>query len=603
MTTPLLFLRDIHLTFGVTPLLEGADISVAEGERLCLVGRNGSGKSTLLKIAAGLVEADRGTRFLQPGVTVRYLSQEPDFSGFATVRAFVEAGMAPGDDPHRAQYLLNQLGLIGDEATDRLSGGEARRAALVSVLAPSPDILLLDEPTNHLDLPAIEWLESELAAMRSASVLISHDRRFLATLSNATLWLDRGRTRLLDRGFEAFEAWRDNLLEEEELEQHKLDRKIAMEEHWVRYGVTARRKRNQRRLAQLFDLRRQRREHRRAAGTVKMSVGDADNSGTRVVEAKTISKSYGDRTIVGDVSLRILRGDRLGIVGANGSGKTTLLNLLIGRLAPDSGTVTLGSNLLIASLDQGRASLSGETPLRDVLTGGRGDTVTVAGQSRHVMSYMKDFLFAPEQARTPVSVLSGGERGRLLLAKTLAAPSNLLVLDEPTNDLDLETLDLLQEMIADYPGTVILISHDRDFLDRIVTSIVMAEGDGRFVEYAGGYTDMVAQRGDGVSVKPAAKVERNKAPQAGPTGAVASKRRLTFKDQHALKDLPVQMARLEKEIGVLQVELADESLYARDPDRFAQAASELAKRRAELTAAEDRWLEIEALREEIERSP
>jgi ABC transport system ATP-binding/permease protein len=603
VTTPLLFLRDIHLTFGVTPLLEGADISVAEGERLCLVGRNGSGKSTLLKIAAGLVEADRGTRFLQPGVTVRYLSQEPDFSGFATVRAFVEAGMAPGDDPHRAQYLLNQLGLTGDEATDRLSGGEARRAALVRVLAPSPDILLLDEPTNHLDLPAIEWLESELAAMRSAIVLISHDRRFLAALSNATLWLDRGRTRLLDRGFEAFEAWRDNLLEEEELEQHKIDRKIAMEEHWVRYGVTARRKRNQRRLAQLFDLRRQRRERRRVAGTVKLSVGDADNSGTRVVEAKTVSKSYGDRTIVRDISLRILRGDRLGIVGANGAGKTTLLSLLIGRLAPDSGMVTLGSNLLIASLDQGRASLNGETPLRDVLTGGRGDTVTVAGQSRHVMSYMKDFLFAPEQARTPVSVLSGGERGRLLLAKTLASPSNLLVLDEPTNDLDLETLDLLQEMIADYPGTVILISHDRDFLDRIVTSIVMAEGDGRFVEYAGGYTDMVAQRGDGVSAKPAAKVERNKAPQAGPTGAVASKRRLTFKDQHALKDLPVQMARLEKDIGVLQVELADEALYARDPDRFAQAASELAKRRAELRAAEDRWLEIEALREEIERSP
>jgi ATP-binding cassette subfamily F protein uup len=602
VTTPLLFLKDIHLTFGVTPLLEGADLSVAEGERLCLVGRNGSGKSTLLKIAAGLAEPDGGTRFLQPGVTVRYLSQEPDFLGFATVRAFVEAGLAPGDDPHRAQYLLSQLGLTGDEATDRLSGGEARRAALVRVLAPSPDILLLDEPTNHLDLPAIEWLESELGAMRSATILVSHDRRFLEALSNATLWLDRGRTRLLEQGFAAFEAWRDDLLEQEELEQHKIDRKIAMEEHWVRYGVTARRKRNQRRLAQLFDLRRQRREHRRVAGNVKLSAGDADNSGTRVVEAKDISKSYGDRIIVRDVSIRIHRGDRLGIVGANGSGKTTLLNLLIGRLAPDSGTVTLGSNLLIASLDQGRASLNSETSLRDVLTGGRGDTVMVAGQSRHVMSYMKDFLFAPEQANTPVRVLSGGERGRLLLAKTLASPSNLLVLDEPTNELDLETLDLLQEMIADYVGTVILISHDRDFLDRIVTSVVMAAGDGRFVEYAGGYSDMVVQRGDGVSAKPIVKPERARAPQAGPVAAAASKRRLTFKDQHALKDLPIQMARLEKEIAVLQKELADDSLYARDPKRFAQAASELAERRAELTAAEDRWLEIEALREEIERS-
>jgi ATP-binding cassette subfamily F protein uup len=376
-----------------------------------------------------------------------------------------------------------------------------------------------------------------------------------------------------------------------------------MEEHWVRYGVTARRKRNQRRLAQLFDLRRQRREHRRVAGNVKLSVGDADNnSGTRVVEAKDISKSYGDRIIVRDVSIRIHRGDRLGIVGANGSGKTTLLNLLIGRLAPDSGTVILGSNLLIASLDQGRASLNSETSLRDVLTGGRGDTVTVAGQSRHVMSYMKDFLFAPEQARTPVRVLSGGERGRLLLAKTLASPSNLLVLDEPTNDLDLETLDLLQEMIADYPGTVILISHDRDFLDRIVTSIVMAEGDGRFVEYAGGYTDMVAQRGEGVSGKAIVKTERTKSAPAPSTAPAAPKRRLTFKDQHALKDLPIQMARLEKETAALQMELADDSLYARDPKRFAQAAAELAQRRAELTAAEDRWLEIEALREEIERS-
>ena len=604
MTTPLLFLQDIRLTFGVTPLFEGADLAVAEGERLCLVGRNGSGKSTLLKIAAGLAEPDHGTRFLQPGVTVRYLSQEPDFSDFSTVRAFVEAGMAPGDDPYRAQYLLNQLGLTGEELTDRLSGGEARRAALVRVLAPSPDILLLDEPTNHLDLPAIEWLESELAGMRSAIVLVSHDRRFLTGLSRSTLWLDRGRTRLLDHGFAEFEAWRDNLLEQEELEQHKLDRKIAMEQDWLRYGVTARRKRNQRRLGALFDLRRQRREHRRVAGNVKMSVGDADNSGTRVVEAKAISKSYGDRAIVRDISLRIHRGDRLGIVGANGAGKTTLLNLLIGRLAPDSGAVTLGSNLVIATLDQGRASLNAETTLRDVLTGGRGDTVTVAGQSRHVMSYMKDFLFAAEQARTPVRVLSGGERGRLLLAKTLALPSNLLVLDEPTNDLDLETLDLLQEMIADYPGTVILISHDRDFLDRIVTSIVMAEGDGRFVEYAGGYSDMVAQRGQGVSAKPAAKLERSRAPQAaGAAGPAAAKRRLTFKDQHALKDLPVQMARLEREIAALQKELADDALYARDPNRFAQAASDLAKRQAELAAAEDRWLEIEALREEIEGSP
>jgi ATP-binding cassette subfamily F protein uup len=599
---PLLLLQDIRLSFGGTPLFEGAELSVAEGERLCLVGRNGSGKSTLLKIAAGLVESDSGTRFLQPGATIRYLPQEPDFTGFATTRAFVEAGLAPGDDRHRAHYLLAQLGLDGEEATARLSGGEARRAALARVLAPSPDILLLDEPTNHLDLPAIEWLESELKAMRSALVLVSHDRRFLAGLSKTTLWLDRGRTFLLERGFAEFEAWRDERLEEEAIAQHKLDRKIAMELDWLRYSVSGRRKRNQGRLAALAELRRRRREQRRVAGSVRMSVGETDNSGTLVVEAKHIAKSYGELTAVRDFSIRVQRGDRVGVIGANGSGKTTLLNLLVGRMAPDKGTVALGSNLVLAVLDQGRASLNPEVSLRDVLTGGRGDTVMVAGQPRHVISYMKDFLFASEQARTPVGVLSGGERGRLLLAKVLATPSNLLVLDEPTNDLDLETLDLLQEMIADYPGTVLLVSHDRDFLDRTVTSVLMAEGGGRFVEYAGGYTDMVAQRGEGVQAKAPVKAQPARArPTRDPKKPAAAKRRLSFKDKHALQDLPVRMRALEAEIAALQKELADKSLYARDPNRFAEAASRLSTLQSELAAAEDRWLEIETLREDIER--
>ena len=510
--------------------------------------------------------------------------------------------MAPGDDRHRARYLLHQLGLDGEEATERLSGGEARRAALARVLAPSPDILLLDEPTNHLDLPAIEWLESELKAMRSALVLVSHDRRFLAGLSNTTLWLDRGRTFLLERGFAEFEAWRDERLEEEEIAQHKLDRKIAMELDWVRYGVSGRRKRNQGRLAALAELRRQRREQRRAAGSVKMSVGSAENSGTLVIEAKHIAKSYGELRAVRDFSIRVQRGDRVGVVGANGSGKTTLLNLLIGRMAPDKGTVALGSNLVVAVLDQGRASLNPETSLRDVLTGGRGDTVTVAGQPRHVVSYMKDFLFASEQARTPVGVLSGGERGRLLLAKVLATPSNLLVLDEPTNDLDLETLDLLQEMLADYPGTVLLVSHDRDFLDRTVTSVLMAEGGGRFVEYAGGYTDMVAQRGEGVQAKAPVKPLPARARETlDSKPPAAAKRRLSFKDKHALQDLPVRIARLEAEITALQKELADESLYARDPNRFAEAASRLSTLQSDLAAAEDRWIAVETLREDIER--
>ena len=597
---PLLHVQDVDLTYGSTALLDGAELSVGEGERLCLVGRNGSGKSTLLKIAAGLLEPDSGRRFFQPGTTIRYLPQEPDFAGFATTGEFALAGLGPSDDPHRVTYLLNRLGLTGNEKTDQLSGGEARRAALVRVLAPSPDILLLDEPTNHLDLPAIEWLEEELASMPSALVLISHDRRFLANLSKITLWLDRGKTRRLEQGFAQFEAWRDGLIEQEEIERHKLDRKIAMELDWVRHGVSGRRKRNQKRLADLAQLRRERSEQRRVAGDVKLTGSHADNSSTRVIEAKHVTKSYGARNVVQDFSIRILRGNRIGFVGANGSGKTTLVNLLTGRLAPDSGEIKLGANLAMAALDQDRTKLHPEATLSDILTGGHGNTVTVAGQSRHVISYMKDFLFAPEQARTPVRVLSGGERARLLLAKALATPSNLLVLDEPTNDLDLETLDLLQEMIADYQGTVLLVSHDRDFLDRTVTSVLMAEGDGRFVEFAGGYSDMVVQRGEGVAAKIAPKLQRRATGIANTTKSASEKRRLSFKDKHALQELPGRIEKLEAEILALQTDLADGGLYARDPKGFATRMTKLNEAQATLADCEDRWIELEMLRADIE---
>ncbi len=500
---PLLTLKNIALGFGRHPLLADVEINVGEGERLALVGRNGSGKSTLLKIVAGEIEADRGERSIRQGTTLRYLPQEPDLSGFSTTLAFVEAGLAPGDDHHRASYLLSSLGLSGDENPAYLSGGEARRAALARALAPDPDILILDEPTNHLDLPAIEWLEDEIARSRSAIVLVSHDRRLLERLSRTTLWLDRGAIRRLDRGFAAFEAWRDEVFAQEERDRQKLDRKIAAELDWVRYGVTARRSRNQGRLRALHDLRRQRREQLRVAGAVKFTVADAKTSGKLVIEASGISKALGGRDLVRDFSIRIARGDRLGIVGPNGAGKTTLLNILTGASAPDEGTVRLGANLAIASLDQRRASLDPTTSLQEALTRTGGDTVTIGNETRHVMSYMKDFLFAPEQAEQPVAALSGGERGRLMLARALATPSNLLVLDEPTNDLDLETLDLLQEMIADYAGTVILISHDRDFLDRTVTSMVAAEGDGHWIEYAGGYSDMLTQRRDAPAASPA----------------------------------------------------------------------------------------------------
>ena len=478
MAPPLLLLTDISITLGSVPLLQGAGLSVGAGERICLVGRNGSGKSTLLKIASGEVALDSGTRFLQPGTTMRYLPQEPDLSAYQSVMDYVLAGLGPNDDEYRVRYLLGELGLSGDEAPARLSGGEARRAALARTLAPAPDLLLLDEPTNHLDLPAIEWLEGELKSLSSGLVLISHDRRFLENLSRSMVWLDRGQTRRLDRSFAHFEAWRDEVLEQEEQEFHKLGRKIAREEDWLRYGVTARRKRNVKRLAGLHSLRAERRNFTHKLGTAKLASLDAATSGKIVVDADAISKSFGARQIVRDLTFRVLRGDRLGIVGPNGAGKSTLLKLILGQLAPDDGAVKLGTALEVVTLDQQRATLNPNASLADTLTGGNSDQVVVGGQARHVIGYMKDFLFKPEQARTPVGTLSGGERGRLLLALALTKPSNLLVLDEPTNDLDLETLDLLQEMLGEYPGTVIVVSHDRDFLDRVCTSVLMSEGQG-----------------------------------------------------------------------------------------------------------------------------
>ena len=600
MPAPLLLLKDIAIRFGNTQLLDGAELSVSEGERLCLVGRNGSGKSTLLKIAAGLIESDAGSRFAQPGATIRYLPQEPSLAGFASTRDFVEAGLGEGYDSNRTFYLLGKLGLTGAEDPATLSGGEARRAALARALAPAPDILLLDEPTNHLDLPAIEWLEEELSGLQSALVLISHDRRFLEDLSRVTVWLDRGRTRRLERGFKQFEAWRDETLAQEEIERHKLDRKIAMEEDWVRYGVTARRKRNVGRMARLRELRQGRREQLRVAGNVNLIAAEAEQGGTRVIEARKISKSYGDKQIVTDFSTRILRGNRIGVVGANGAGKTTLLNLLTGKLAPDSGKLRIGANVEMATLDQNRVALHPEDMVASVLTGGSGDTIQVGGKPRHGVSYLKDFLFTPAQARTPVGVLSGGERARLMLAKILAAPSNLLVLDEPTNDLDLETLDLLEEMLAGYPGTVLVVSHDRDFLDRVATSVLFAEGSGRFVEYAGGYSDMVAQRGAGVAAREApakTKARKSVLPRA-PRQAAAPQKKLTFTEQHELKTLPAQMAGLEKTIAALHAKLSDPALYERDPKGFAEASARLADAQTVLTAAEERWLELEILREE-----
>jgi ATP-binding cassette subfamily F protein uup len=599
MAPPLLQLKDIALTFGGTPLLTGAELSVSAGERVSLVGRNGSGKSTLLKIAAGLIEPDRGSVFVQPGALLRYLPQEPDFSGFASTRRYVEAGLPPGEDAHRARYLLSELGLSGEEDVRYLSGGEARRASLARVLAPGPDILLLDEPTNHLDLTTIEWLERELDGSRTALVVISHDRRFLSNLSRQTVWLDRGETRRIERGFAHFEEWRDALLAEEEREQHKLARKIAAEEHWMRYGVTARRKRNMRRVGELQALRERRRTYRATAGSAAITAGAVPASGVLVIEAEQLGKSYGARAVVRDFSIRIQRGDRIGIVGPNGSGKTTLINLLIGTLAPDSGSVRLGANLAIAALDQHRDSLDPDVTVADALTGG-GDTVMVNGAPKHVIGYMKDFLFSSEQARTPLGKLSGGERGRLMLAQVLAKPSNLLVLDEPTNDLDMETLDVLEDMLADYPGTVLLISHDRDFLDRLVSGVIVPEGDGRWTEYAGGYSDMLAQRGADLGQTPHKPEPRKADSKAAPQPpAQPVRRRLSFKDKHALETLPRTIAALQAEAAGLQSKLEDPGFYARDRTGFEKVTAALGAVQHRIAVAEEQWLELEILREEL----
>ncbi|SEH41493.1 ATP-binding cassette, subfamily F, uup [Rhizobium tibeticum] len=607
MAPPILKLDDVFLSFGGTPLLAGAALQVEPGDKICLVGRNGSGKSTLLKIAAGIIEAQSGEVFRHPSSTVRYLEQAPDFAGYKTVQAYAEAGLGPGDDHYRVTYLLSHLGLTGDEDPNNLSGGEARRAALARVLAPEPDILLLDEPTNHLDLPTIEWLESELQKSRSALVLISHDRRFLEKVSTATVWLDRGTSRRLDKGFAHFEAWRDQVLEAEELEQHKLGKAIEREEHWLRYGVTARRKRNMRRLGELQTMRTQYRGHKGPQGTVQATVSDAQESGKLVIEADKITKTFGDRPIVAPFSIRVHRGDCIGLVGPNGAGKTTLLKMLTAQLAPDSGMIKLGTNLEIATLDQKREDLNPDETLAHYLTDGRGENLLVNGEQRHVTGYMKEFLFQPEQTRTPIRNLSGGERARLILARIMSRPANLFILDEPTNDLDIETLDLLQEIVAGFPGTVILVSHDRDFLDRTVTSTIAPAvpdaPDGRWIEYAGGYSDMLAQRkGIADERRKAEKAAQRSKPQeaTAPAETAKGKAKLSFKQKFALENLPKEMAKAEAEIAKREERMTDSGLFTKDPATFNRLAAEMEKLRNSLTKMEEEWLELEMLREELE---
>ncbi|WP_375610340.1 MULTISPECIES: ABC-F family ATP-binding cassette domain-containing protein [unclassified Bartonella] len=616
MAVPLLRLDRIFLNFGTTPLLNQASLSVEQGARIALVGRNGCGKSTLLKIAAGILEPHGGEIFRHPRVTLRYVSQNPDCSGFEDINAYMEAGLDDTSDVQWINTLRTNLGFSGTEKLETLSGGEKRRVSLLRAIAAKPDILFLDEPTNHLDLPTIEWLEAVLSSLRSAIVVISHDRRFLENVTRSTVWLDRGTTKRLEKRFSEFENWRDKALEEEAIEQHKLGRQIAREEQWLRYGVSARRKRNVRRLGELKDLRQRHQTYKGQPGNALLTAAKSHESGQLVLEAKKISKSYGERMIVKDFSLRIQRGDRIGLVGPNGIGKTTLLSALIGQETVDSGTVRHGYNLSMALLDQQRI-LNEEETLAHYLTGGRGDTLVINGLERHVVSYMKDFLFSPEQARTPLKEFSGGERARLMLARLLSRPANFLILDEPTNDLDMETLDLLQEFIADFAGTVLLVSHDRDFLDRTVTHMLAPQGDGHWVLYAGGYSDMIAQNQHALRLqRKKTELSQRKVPSKSHAGELLkqdsstdhslvgrekkTRGKLSYKQVYALEKLPEEIAVLQDEIKKIEQELSDPTLYRRDKECFERLSTALEKKKNTCTQKQEEWLELEILREEME---
>lgn len=598
---PLLQLSSISLTFGGNPVFDDLSLTVQPGDRIALVGRNGSGKSTLMKVIAGLVEADRGTRVVPPGVTVGYMEQEPDLTRFATLGDFAASNLPEGQE-YRLAVVAEGLKFDPTTPVATASGGERRRAALARLLAEAPELMLLDEPTNHLDIQAIEWLEAELRDTRAAFVLISHDRAFLRALSRTTLWIDRGEVRRRDAGFEGFEDWRETVWAEEDEARHKLDRKIRHEAKWAVEGISARRKRNMGRVRALQALRAERKAQIRRQGTAAFALESGPTSGKKVIEAVGLTKAYGDKTIVKDFSLRVLRGDRVAFVGPNGVGKTTLIKMLTGEVQPDAGTVSLGTNLEIAVFDQARTRLDLEASLWDNLTvdplmrvSGASDQVMVRGTPKHVVAYLKDFLFDEAQARAPVRSLSGGERARLLLAKLMAQPSNLLILDEPTNDLDVETLDLLQDILGDYDGTVLLVSHDRDFIDRVATSTVAMEGEGRATVYPGGWSDYAAQRPALVepSARPAPRsAAAPPAPPATQAGPVAKGGGLSFTERKRLDDLPDLIARLESEIGKLSELLADPDLFTREPVKFRKATEALTERQAALEAAETEWLDL-----------
>ncbi|KQM71596.1 ABC-F family ATP-binding cassette domain-containing protein [Sphingomonas sp. Leaf20] len=585
MAAPILAFEDLGLVQGSGWLFRNLDIHIGPRDRLALIGRNGAGKTTLLKLLGGSVIADEGRRTIVPGTRVVILEQEPDLRGFATLRDYVMAG---DDAPvsYEADSIADQLGIDLSREAGSASGGERRRAAIVRALAQDPDVLLLDEPTNHLDIGAIEWIEDWLKRFRGAFVVISHDRTFLTRLTKQTLWLDRGAIRRAEIGFGGFEAWTEQVYAEEQRQAEKLDARLKLEEHWLLRGVTGRRKRNQGRLTKLHEMRAERASMIGPQGSANLTTSSDDTKSKVVIDAKNVTKSYGDRTIIGDLTLRVTRGDRIGIVGRNGAGKSTLLKLLTGEIEPDSGTIKLAKTLDAVVIDQQRSLMAPEKTVREVVVDG-GEWIDVLGVRKHIHGYLKDFLFDPNMVDAKIGSLSGGERSRLLLAREFAKPSNLLVLDEPTNDLDLETLDLLQEVIGDYDGTVLIVSHDRDFLDRTVTITLGLDGSGTVDVVAGGYEDWEKRRASTTTGKRASKKVAATAPPAP-----APRAKLTYKDQRDYELLPKRIEALDAQIAADATRLAAPDLYMRDHATFTRLTAAIEAARAEKEAAELRWLTL-----------
>ena len=591
---PIYTIKDIKLTFGVKPLFTDVNLNICKGDKVCLVGRNGCGKSTLLKIISGQLEADSGDVFIQPGTKVSYMEQNADFSSFNSLRDVVLSGLKSEDVntlSYKADILISHFEINEEMSTLTASGGELKKAALAKALISEPDILLLDEPTNHLDIATIEKLEEIITKFQGAVIVISHDRSFLNHISNATLWIDRGITHYNNKGFSNFDEWQEEILNQEIIKEKYLNKKLEEETEWLHKGVTARRRRNQGRLRRLQQLRQERREQIKKLGSIDLEIKEADVRSKMIVEAKHITKSFASRDIVKDFSLRILKGNRIGIVGPNGAGKTTLIKLLTKHLEPDTGFVRIGKNLEMAYFDQNREQLNPEKTLWKTLCG-EGDHIYVRGHYRHVVAYLKDFLFTPDQAKSPVSCLSGGEKNRLMLALSLARESNFLVLDEPTNDLDMDTLDLLQEVLDEYQGTILLVSHDRDFLNKITTSMLYMSGDGSIIEHVGNYEELYEK----YISKEVKKVNQAKKQITETKERKTNKtNQLSYKDKRLYEVLPQEISDIEAKISEIEIVLSDVDLYAKDSRKFYQLSEQLEKLNQEKDEKETKWLEIEMM--------